>query len=185
MVRQFYAAYRMVQRVNGVCLAVSCLLIVLIMVLMLWETVTRYFFRQPAVWTYPVTSYMLLYCIYLALGYTLQKGGHVSVDFVVEVAPPAVRRWLERLGHLLGLVCTLVFLAQTWRLFLRHALEGTRDISLLSIPMAPMSVVMPVGLALMAITYAFVLIDSFLTPPGQPTLQDAQRDAGRPIVQVE
>jgi TRAP-type C4-dicarboxylate transport system permease small subunit len=109
----------------------------------------------------------------------------VSVDFVLEMVPPAARRWLERLGHVLGLAFTVIFLVQTWRLFTRHAASGARDISTLSIPLAPMSFVLPLGVALLAITYVFVLADSFLQPPGDPTLQDRERARAGPLLELE
>jgi TRAP-type transport system small permease protein len=178
--RAFYASYRLVRRINAACMAVASTLVVVIAVLTTWEAITRYFFRQPAMWTYPVTSYVLLFTIYLALAYTLQKGGHVSVDFVLEMAGPTRRRWLQRLSHVLGLAFVLVFFFQSYRLWLRHSMEGQRDISALSLPLAPLSVVVPLGLLLMAVTYVLVLVDSFLHPPDEPTLQEREH-AGQDV----
>jgi TRAP-type C4-dicarboxylate transport system permease small subunit len=174
--RAFDLVYGVVRRVNAACMAVACVLIGLIALLTVWEAITRYFFRQPATWTYPVASYMLLFSIYLALAFTLQKGGHVSVDFVVEMASPRVRRWLDRLGHCLGLAFVLVFLVQSVRVTSRQLSEGQRDISALSLPIGPISAVVPVGLTLLALTYLLVLIDSFLHPHGEPTRQEIERD---------
>jgi TRAP-type transport system small permease protein len=175
--RAFDRVYNAVRRLNAACMAVACVLIGLIALLTVWEAITRYFFRQPATWTYPVSSYMLLFSIYLALGLTLQKGGHVSVDFVVEMASPPVRRWLDRLGHVLGLGFVLVFLVQSIRVTSRQLAEGQRDISALSLPIGPIAAVVPVGLTLLALTYLLVLIDSFLHPPGEATRQDLERDS--------
>jgi C4-dicarboxylate transporter DctQ subunit len=174
--RAFDLVYGIVRRLNGACMALACVLIGFIALLTVWEAITRYFFRQPATWTYPVASYMLLFSIYLALGFTLQKGGHVSVDFVVEMASPRVRRWLDRLGHVLGLAFVLVFLVQSIRVTSRQLAEGQRDISALSIPIGPISAVVPVGLTLLALTYLLVLIDSFLHPLGEATHQEVERD---------
>lgn len=174
--RAFDLVYGVVRRLNAACMAVACVLIGLIALLTVWEAVTRYFFRQPATWTYPVTSYMLLFSIYLALGFTLQKGGHVSVDFVVEMASPRVRRWMDRLGHALGLVFVLAFLVQSVRVTSRQLSEGQRDISALSLPIGPISAVVPVGLTLLALTYLLVFIDSFLHAPGEATRQEMERD---------
>ncbi|MFI5268808.1 MAG: TRAP transporter small permease [Chloroflexota bacterium] len=171
----FYAAYAFVRKLNAACVAVACFMIACMAVFTLWEAVTRYFFRQPAMWTYPIVSYMLLYSIYLGVAYALQRGRHVSVDFVVEMVSDRPRRTLERLGHLLGLTFTVVFLLQTWRLFVRHATEGQKDISALSLPLAPASIVLVIGMALMAVTYVFIVVDSFLKPPGVPTVQEEQR----------
>jgi TRAP-type C4-dicarboxylate transport system permease small subunit len=174
--RGFDLVYSTVRRLNAACMAVACVLIGLIALLTVWEAVTRYFFRQPATWTYPVTSYMLLFSIYLALGFTLQKGGHVSVDFVVEMASPRVRRWLDRLGHVLGLAFVLAFLVESVRVTSRQLTEGQRDISALSVPIGPISAVVPIGLTLLSLTYVLVLIDSFLHPAGEATRQELERD---------
>jgi C4-dicarboxylate transporter DctQ subunit len=171
----FYAAYAGLRKVNAACVALACLMIGGMAIFTLWEVITRYFFRQPAMWTYPIVSYMLLYSIYLGVSYALQRGRHVSVDFVLEMLPDGPRRTLERVGHALGLAFSVVFAIQTWRLFVRHAAEGQKDISALSLPLAPASLVLVIGMGLMSLTYIFVLIDSFLRPAGTPTVQDEQR----------
>ncbi|MBI4492043.1 MAG: TRAP transporter small permease [Chloroflexi bacterium] len=183
--RTFYAVYHLVQRLNRLAVGLASLLIVLIIVFTDWEAFTRYFLRSPAMWTYPVSSYLLLYSIYLAMAYTLQKGGHVGVEFVVEALPRGARRWLERLGHALGLAFTLIFLHQSYRLFLRQSTEGQRDISNLSTPLGLVSFALPLGLSLMAVTYVLVLVDSFLRPPGQTTLQEQERAGAGVELQFE
>jgi TRAP-type C4-dicarboxylate transport system permease small subunit len=174
--RLFDVAYGVIRRVNAACMAIACVLIGAIALLTVWEAITRYFLRQPATWTYPVSSYLLVYSIYLALAYTLQKGGHVSVDVVVEMASPRVRRWLDRVGHVLGLGFVLVFLVQSVRITSRQMAEGQRDISALAIPIGTISAALPIGLTLLALTYLFVLIDSFMRPPGEATRQELERD---------
>jgi TRAP-type C4-dicarboxylate transport system permease small subunit len=171
--------------VNAACVTVACVLIALMSVLTLWEAITRYFFRQPAMWTYPIVSYMLLYSIYLSVAYALQRGRHVGVDFVLEMLSERPRRALERVGHVLGLLFTVVFLYESYRVFSRHLREGQRDISALSLPLAPASIVLVTGLALLAVTYVFVAIDSFLRPPGVPTIQDEELSRGATVVGVE
>ncbi len=181
----FYAAYAVVRRLNDVAVGVACAMIVAMVVLTDWGTITRYFLRDPATWAYPVTTYLLLYSTYLALAYTLQKGGHVRVEFLVEMLPPRLQGWMDRLGHLLGVVCTAVLLAQTWRLFTRHLTEGERDISMLSTPLWIVSGGLVLGLGTMLITYVFVMVDSWLTPLGTTTIQGRERMGTRPEDQLE
>lgn len=173
----FYTAYMAVRRVNAACIAAASLMIALIAVFTMWEAVTRYFFRQPAMWTYPVASYLLLYSIYLGLAFAIQRGSHVGVDFVLEVLSETPRRWLERIGHILGCTFIIVLLVQCWKLWMRQVREGQKDISALSFPLAPVSIVMVAGLALMAITYLFVIADSFLKRPDEPTVQSEEGQA--------
>ena len=48
------------------------------------EICMRYFFRRPQVWTVEVCEYILFILAFLGAPWLLKKGGHVSVDIVVE-----------------------------------------------------------------------------------------------------
>lgn len=160
----FYAAYGGVKKLNFALLVVASAAIMGINVFTIWEVFTRYALKDPATWTYPVTSYLLLYTIYLATAYTLQHGGHVRVEIVVEQLPRRLRTVTERLAHLLGLAFILIFLWQGWRLADRAIRDGERDISMLAVPLSLTTIAIPIGLAVMAITYLFMIVESFLSP---------------------
>lgn len=59
------------------------------------EICMRYFFRRPQVWTVEVCEYILFALAFLAAPWLLKKGGHVSVDIVVEKLNARVRRTLN------------------------------------------------------------------------------------------
>lgn len=176
--RSFNAAYGVLRKINTACVWGSCALIALITLFILWQVITRYFFRQPAMWTFPVTEYMLLYAVMLGAAFTLQQGGHVRVEVVLEILPRSIRVWVERLAHLLGLAFVLVLLNQSVRHTLRVLAEGGRDISALSIPLWVPAVGVTFGLGLLTVTYVFVAIESFFKsedelPAGPGRLQDS------------
>lgn len=154
-----------VTRINRACLAASGALIVAATLLTLWEVLTRYLLRQPAMWTFPITSYMLLYLVMLAAPYALQAGSHVSVEVVVELLPPGVQRWTQRLAHVLGLAFILVFLHQAVLYAQRVIRDGQRDTSVLSIPLWVPAAVLVFGLLAMAVTYVLVLAESIQARP--------------------
>lgn len=181
----FHTAYRAIQRINSALVAVSYILIGLITVLTLWEVITRYFFRQPATWTFPITSYMLLYSIMFAAAYTLQRGGHVRVEVLVEILPQPVRRAVERVAHVLGAVFVLVLVVQSTRHSLRLIQEGDRDISTLSVPLWIPSVGMTLGVFMLAVTYVVVVVDAFSRAPEEPTVQEQQKPRLRARVDTD
>jgi TRAP-type C4-dicarboxylate transport system permease small subunit len=158
----FYTAFGVVKKINLSLLAVAAVAIFAINAFTIWEVFTRYALKDPATWTYPVTSYLLLYTIYLASAYALQQGDHVSVDIVVEHLPGPLRRFTQRLAHLLGLAFILVFLWQAWRFEERAIRDGERDLSMLAVPLSMAIIAIPIGLAVMAVTYVFIIVDSFL-----------------------
>jgi len=162
--RGFYWFYGRIRRLNLFLVWVACVGIVLINFLTLIEVFTRYILRDPATWTLPLSSYFLLYVIYLATAYTLERGGHVGMEFVVEMLPPRWRTRCERLQDILGFAFILLFFWESWRIARRAIAEGERDISTLHVPLSLTTVILPVGLGLMALTYLCMIIDGFLRP---------------------
>ena len=153
-------------RLNRLFLWAAAVGIVIINLLTLVEVVTRYFFRSPATWTLPISSYLLLYVIYLSTAYTLERRGHVGMEFVVEMLPLRWRRGCERVGDLLGLLFVLLFFWESWRLAWRAISEGQRDISTLSVPLGVITIILPIGLGLMALTYLSMILTDFLARGG-------------------
>src|SRR3989304_5682949 len=80
------------RRANGALALLSAGLIVAIVLLTLYEIVSRYGFHTPTTWTFPLSSYLLLYVIYTSTAYALQEGSHVQVSVIVELLPSRPRR---------------------------------------------------------------------------------------------
>ena len=74
--------------------------ILLIDFLVVYETVARYGFNRPPIWVLEVTSYLLLYIVFLGAAYTLQEDGHVRVEFVAACFPPKAQRVILVLADL-------------------------------------------------------------------------------------
>ena len=173
---RFADAYAGLRRLNVFLVWAAAIAIVIINVLTLVGVFTRYVLRDPATWTLPLSSYLLLYVIYLGAAYTLERGGHVGMEFVAEMLPPRWRVRCERLQDVLGLAFVLLFFWQAWRIARRAIVEGQRDISTLNVPLSMTTIILPVGLGLMAATYLCMMIDGFLRPAqpkGSPPLDRA------------
>lgn len=164
---RFYRAYGVVKRVNYALVLLASAVIIAINLFTLWEVFTRYVLRSPAAWAVPLTGYLLLYVIFIASSFTLQQGGHVRVEFAVELLPQRLRQRVERSAHVLGLAFILVLLWQATRMTQRAIAVGERDITTLAVPLAMTTIAMPIGLMLMTITYIFIIIDAFLTPAAE------------------
>ena len=136
-------------RISKALSLVAGILILIIMVATLIGVVTRYVFRDPVTWPYPVSSYLLLWVIYLATSRTFQNGEHVRIDFVLNLLPASVRTALEIVGQALTSVFLIGFFWQTFKLFWRSWLQNTHDTSTLNVPLAWVQVIMPVGLLLL------------------------------------
>lgn len=59
------------------------------------EIAMRYFFHRPLIWAVEVCEYILFTLAFLGAPWLLKKGGHVSVDVVVERMRPRPRTYLD------------------------------------------------------------------------------------------
>lgn len=81
------------------------------------DVAARYFrwFAMP--WSLDVAEYTLLLVTFLGAPWVLVRGGHISIDIVVERLSPRPRRRMTLVSHSLGaVVCAvlLVFSARAW-----------------------------------------------------------------------
>lgn len=153
------------RRLNEALALLSAGFIVAIVLLTLYEIVSRYAFNAPTTWTFPISSYLLLYVIYTATAYALQEGAHVHVSVAVEWLPARARQVVDVVAHLLGLAFVVVLFWQVTR-FTEIAFRlGSRDLSMLSVPLTLTATVMPIGTALLCITYAVLIGERLLGRP--------------------
>ena len=88
--------------------------------------------------------------VMLGAAWTLRLDRHVRIDIVISRAPPAYRRRLDIIGHLVMLVpfCILhLWLAVPW--FWRAFLSGETSPGLGGLPLWPIRLVIVIGLALL------------------------------------
>lgn len=155
-------------RMNNALGILMGVLILTIDILVVYETVARYGFNQPPIWVLEVTSYLLLYIVFLAAGYTLQEGGHVSVEFSMALLPRRVTRLLSIVADLLGLVFCSVLLWQSSRFTLMAFQGNWRFTTPLAVPIHYVSVGIPLGTLLMCLTYLAKVADKIWSAAANP-----------------
>jgi TRAP-type mannitol/chloroaromatic compound transport system permease small subunit len=127
-------------------------IIVVLMGLSVFEVVTRRIFGAPTIWTHEVLSYVFAAHLMLALGYTLLRREHVSVDILTE-------RLSERAQAVLEVITFVVFLGLFLWVMLPEAVAfaqrswtfGERAASAFASPVYPAKTLIPIGFALLAL----------------------------------
>jgi TRAP-type C4-dicarboxylate transport system permease small subunit len=99
------------------------------------SVVARRAFNRPLLITEEVSGYLVLAIVFLGLAYTLKSDGHVRVDVVLAHAPARVRRALETLSTLIGLVFAGLLLAGCWRQVAQYWSQGSRSFRYLETPL--------------------------------------------------
>lgn len=77
------------------------------LVVVIWISVfTRYVTSNPISWGEQVAKYMMIWAAFLGASLALREGGHIAVNIIAELFPPAVQRVLA----VAALVLTALFL---------------------------------------------------------------------------
>lgn len=85
---------------------ISALLVVPLVMAMVYEVVSRYFFNAPTQWAFEL-SYMMMGTIFmLGLSYALSMNQHVNVDFLHERLPKRVIATIDSIGYLIIIIMT-------------------------------------------------------------------------------
>jgi TRAP-type C4-dicarboxylate transport system permease small subunit len=138
--------------VNWWCALAGGVILVIGLAAVLYAVTARSLFNQPATWAFDLTSYGLLFVVFLASARTLEQDGHVRIDFLLSRLPNRPKRWTEVLMQVLGLVFILLLLWATSKKTL-ESIEGEWvSPSMYEFPLRYVYWIMPVGVALMALS---------------------------------
>jgi TRAP-type mannitol/chloroaromatic compound transport system permease small subunit len=148
---------RWVDRVNGVVGFFVMYLALAMMGLLLFASVTRYVFNVPFVWIIEMAQFMMAAYYILGGGYSMQLDAHVRMDVLYE-------RWSPRTRTVMDTV-TVFFLLFYLAYMLRGGIASSAyslkynqvNYSAWAPPMAPIKIIMCVGIALMLLQAVAIL----------------------------
>lgn len=143
---------------------VSSLLMIVLVVLMCYEVVLRYFFNAPTIWGLEVTTFIFGVHFVMGYGYTELYNGHVRVDIFSSRFPQKVQDALYIV--LTGLI-TLPLVAFLGIWAWDNAITSTKILEALSSawapPIWPVKLLMALGFTFLFLQVLSNLIKRFLT----------------------
>jgi TRAP-type C4-dicarboxylate transport system permease small subunit len=95
-------------RVLDILAGVAGLLLLLIMVFVCAEVVTRYIFNRPLGWVTEIGSYVLLYVTFLVAAWVLRGEGHVAMDTIINLFRPKTQSLIKAVTSAMSALVSLV-----------------------------------------------------------------------------
>lgn len=83
-------------------------LLVMMGILVSYAVVMRYFFNNPPVWAFDLTSWFTGLSVFLGGGYALLTNSHVRVDLFYEKFNERNRHWIDIFGNLCVLLVVTI-----------------------------------------------------------------------------
>lgn len=150
---------------------VACWLCVLLVLVIVYEVIARYFFGAPTIWAHETGTMMGIAIASLGWAYTHKHRGHVSIDTLYA-------RFSRRRQALIDVVCSFLFLfplmiALNWiasrRALYALSMDERLTMTFWHPPAAPIRIVVLLGLALFLLQgLAHLIRDLYVLIKGRP-----------------
>jgi TRAP-type mannitol/chloroaromatic compound transport system permease small subunit len=151
MPRIIKAYVRYVDATNRVLGCFVMYLTLFMMGLLLFASVTRYVFNVPFVWIIEMAQFLMAAYYILGGGYSMQLDAHVRMDVLYERWRPRTRAFMDSLTAFF-LIFYLVIMLRGGIASSTYSLKYSQtNYSAWAPPMAPIKIIMTVGIALMVL----------------------------------
>lgn len=122
----------------------SFLILVLVFIIM-YEVVGRYFFNAPTRWSNEISQYLLTWVVMLGAGFCLAYDGHVRVDILHQDFVPKVRAVVDILTFFLVLIFVTAIIWKGGELCCDALIHNKKSMTILELPLFPSMVIVPIG----------------------------------------
>ena len=139
------------------------ILMALMVVIMCYQVVLRYVFHNANIWSEEITRYMFVYAVLLGSFVAVRRNSHLTVDFLVNIMNPKVRRYFTIVTSLVVIAFLIYLLPLSYNL----SLDTMKSMSAgLRIPMGYIYMAIPVGTLLMILGMIEVILKKITNTEG-------------------
>lgn len=141
---------RLETRLESGIRAITVTLLAFLCVNVFVQVVLRYTLGYSSRWTLEVSRYLMIWAVLLASGPALKHGVLVGVDMAVDRLPSAARFWVRAIVRTLMGAFSVTIIVQAFKL-MQAQWEMGQSSPALEVPMALVSLALPVGFTLFVI----------------------------------
>ncbi|MCT2024677.1 TRAP transporter small permease [Dermabacter hominis] len=137
---------------------VSIAIFAVLVLVVLWQVIARQVLGQPSTWSTTVAQYMLVWLTLFSMAFVFAERGHVAVDIVSRLAPPAVQKVLAVLVEVA--IALFAGLGLVWGGIRGVGLTWTQAIPGLPVTIGHMYIALPVCGVIVVVVAVMDLIDA-------------------------
>jgi len=131
-----------------------------------WEATARYLFKIPSDWQDEVSIFLLVGATFMSAAWVQERRGHVGIQALSAVLPPAADRVRRYLSDVAALVFCVFFCWKSWSLLVEAVRDGQTSNSAFGAPLW-----IPYGC--MALGMTLVVLELLLQVLSRKSLQHA------------
>ncbi len=153
-----------VERLNRLGVIAAELSLVLLLLLVFHEVVSRYIFDKPTTYSVELSEYLLLFGAFVGAGWVMREDKHVRMHSFTNLLPPRVRQVVSFFMSTIVLCFCTILIWQGTKAALMAFRGGYHSSSLLNVPMwIPYSII-PLGSFLLALQVVVLLGNQMFSP---------------------
>jgi TRAP-type transport system small permease protein len=126
-------------------------MIFLMMLLVLIEVVGRYVFHHAPLVADEISAYLLVFIIFVGLGYTFREDGHIGVELIVRMLPSKVSEKLRLATLSIALIMSVLLTKSFLDLAIYSYTLRLRSVSWLMVPEYLPQAAMGVGASILCL----------------------------------
>jgi TRAP-type C4-dicarboxylate transport system permease small subunit len=139
------------------------------MTLMVYEVISRYFFRSPTIWVHEICGFLFAAYIAFTGAWVLLEKGHVAVDIIYQYFPNRVKCIADILVSLVAFGLFAVLLWQGWNYAWYAFKTNQHSHTVFGPPLWPVKMMLPVG--------ALLFLTQLIADLGRSLLELKERSA--------
>ncbi|BBO74614.1 hypothetical protein DSCW_20310 [Desulfosarcina widdelii] len=116
-----------------------------LMIIITVDTILRYFFNNAFLWTYDISTYLMVGFTYLAIAYTELREDHVTVDMFIVRFSKKTQLILNIINRLIMLGLSILITRQSWIRIIDSLQVGRVSSGPVGIPQVPVDITMFIG----------------------------------------
>lgn len=168
MPRPLLLYVRYVEAVNRIVGRIVMLLIFAMIGVLLYSSISRTAFNLPLIWVVEMSQFMLVAYYLLGGAYSMQLGAHVRMDLFYGKWAPRKRAFTDTVTAFC-LIFYLVVLLMGGISSTEYAIQyNQKNYSSWAPPLAPIKIIMTIGIALMLLQATAILIKDIARARGLP-----------------
>jgi len=153
---------RMLAGINRLVLFLSMIALVLAAAVLTYSVFSRYFFHAATDWQDELAVFLLVGATFLCGAYVQSYRGHVGIEAVASILPPAANRWRLTVVDILTLAFCAFFAWKSWTLFHEAWVDKMTTSSTFSPPLTIPYGLMATGMTLLVIQLALQIVAYFV-----------------------
>ena len=149
-----------ISRITGV---VSAIIMGVIALIVTYEVIMRYVFRNPTGWTLDFVPYLILWGAFLGGAITLRENRHIKVDLLIRHLSPRKQKILEIFSGGIAIVFCIVLCVKGMEMVTQTKQLGSVDASSLNIPLFIPQLCIPIGAVLLVLEFLKRLVNDVVS----------------------